>query len=81
MALEAKMVVKPSNGWYSRVDTDTGEVEEKKWRIKDTDTKDFWLPVLTNKAFQDWVKDNYQVSSGALMTDESIDQEMADIED
>jgi len=74
MALEAKMVVKPTNGWYSRVDTDTGEVEEKKWRIKDTDSKEFWIPVLTNKAFQEWVKENYQVSSGALMTDETIDQ-------
>ena len=76
MALEAKLVVKPSNGWYSKVDSETGEVEEKKWRLKDTDCKEFWLPVLTNKAFQDWVKDNYQISTGALMTDESIDAEM-----
>lgn len=81
MALEAKLVVKPSNGWYSRVDSETGEVEDKKYRLKDTDTKEFWLPVLTNKLFQDWVKDNYQVSAGALMSDESIDEELAAIED
>jgi RecA/RadA recombinase len=36
MATESGHVVKPSNGWYSRVNTTTGEVEEKKFRIKDT---------------------------------------------
>ena len=81
MAIEAGLVVKPSNGWYSRVESTTGEVEDKKWRIKETDSKDFWLPVLSDKAFQIWVKNNYQVSAGALMSDESIDQELAEIED
>lgn len=81
MALEAKVVVKPSNGWYSRVDPETGEVEEKKFRIKDTDTKEFWLPILMASGFQNWVKDNYQVSSGPLMSDEDIDAELEAIED
>lgn len=81
MALESKSVVKPSNGWYSRVDLTTGEVENKKFRLADTDNKDFWLPILTDKAFQIWVKNNYQVGSGQLMSDESIDQEMAAIEE
>jgi len=79
MALEAKAVVKPSNGWYSRVNPETGEVEDKKYRIKDTDTKDFWLPILMAPGFQNWVKDNYQVSSGPLMSDEDIDAELDSI--
>jgi len=81
MALEAKVVIKPSNGWYQRVNSDTGEIEDTKYRLKDTDTKDFWLPILMGKTFQDWIKTNYQVSSGSLMTDESIDAEMEAIED
>ena len=52
MALESGHVIKPSNGWYSKVDGDTGEVEDKKYRIKETDTKDFWLPILQQKTFQ-----------------------------
>ncbi len=40
MATESGHVVKPSNGWYSRVNMTTGEVEDKKFRIKDTDTKE-----------------------------------------
>lgn len=81
MALEAKVVVKPSNGCYSRVDATTGEVEPKKWRLAETECKEFWLSVLTDKAFQIWVKNNYQISAGQLMSDESIDEELAAIED
>jgi len=69
MALESGHVIKPSNGWYSRVDAD-GVVEEKKWRIKDTDSKEFWGSVITNKTFQEWIKNTYQVSSGSIMSSE-----------
>ena len=79
MALESGHVVKPSNGWYSRVDDD-GVVEEKKYRIKDTDTKDFWVPVLTSKGFQDWVKKTYQVAAGSIMsTEDSIEEELKEL--
>jgi hypothetical protein len=79
MALESGHVVKPSNGWYSRVDED-GVVEDKKFRIKDTDTKEFWLPVIQNKSFQEWVKTTYQVATGAIMsTGESIEEELKEI--
>lgn len=76
MAMEAKIVVKPSNGWYSRVDPKTGEVEEKKWRAKDTDSREFWEPILASTEFQDWIKANYQVSGGQLISDEEIDAEV-----
>jgi RecA/RadA recombinase len=67
IALEAGFVVKPSNGWYSRVDTETGEVEERKWRFKDTDTDEFWSKLLTSTKFNEWIKNNYQCSSHILM--------------
>jgi RecA/RadA recombinase len=79
MALESGHVIKPSNGWYSKVDTSTGEIGEK-YRLKDTDTKDFWMPILTDKSFQQWVQDNYQIAHGAIISDESIDEELAEIE-
>jgi RecA/RadA recombinase len=67
IALDSGLVIKPSNGWYSRVDVTTGEVEEKKWRIKDTDTKEFWMPLITSEKFQSYVKDKYQIASSAIM--------------
>lgn len=82
MALESGHVVKPSNGWYSKVDVSSGEVEDKKYRLKETDTKEFWLPVISDKTFQEWIKNNYQVSSGSIIaSDEEIDAELEAIED
>ena len=70
IALESGHVIKPSNGWYSKVDVETGEVEEKKFREKDTDTKDFWIPILKQKSFQQFVEDKYRVASGSIMQTE-----------
>ena len=67
IAIESGHVIKPSNGWYSKVDKETGEVEEKKYRIKDTDTKDFWLPIITSKSFQTYVEEKYRVASAEIM--------------
>jgi RecA/RadA recombinase len=80
IALESGHVVKPSNGWYSKVDDD-GVVEDKKYRIKDTDTKEFWMPILKQKAFYDFVKSKYQVGSTDILKDEEIDEELASIDE
>jgi RecA/RadA recombinase len=63
IALETGHVVKPSQGWYSRVDTETGEVEEKKWRLADTQTDEFWDPLLESESFQNAVKAKYSFTS------------------
>jgi RecA/RadA recombinase len=73
MALESGHVTKPSNGWYARVNSDTGEVEDKKFRLKDTDSADFWDPVLKQDSFRQWVRDNYQFTSMSEAQEESDD--------
>lgn len=80
MALESGHVQKPAIGWYSKMDLCTGVIEDKKYRIKDTDNKDFWLPILLDVNFQDWVKNRYQVSAGMLIADETIEEELSKIE-
>lgn len=70
MALESGDVIKPSNGWYAKVNKETGEIEAKKYRLADTDTVDFWLPILKSKSFSEWVEANYKVTTSALITDE-----------
>lgn len=70
IALESGHVIKPSNGWYSRVNKETGEIEDKKYRLKDTDTKEFWSDILLSQSFRDWVKDRYQISHGKMLTDD-----------
>lgn len=70
IAIESGHVIKPAQGWYSRVNGGTGEIEDKKWRVKDTDSKDFWMDVLTDRTFGDWVKNRYQVAHGSMMAQE-----------
>jgi RecA/RadA recombinase len=62
LAMEAGIVKKPSNGWYARVDTDTGELEDKKWREADTNSMEFMKPILSNKKFNDFVRTKYQLA-------------------
>jgi RecA/RadA recombinase len=81
LALESKHVVKPSNGWYSKCDPETGEVETKKYRIKETDDKDFWLPILTSKSFYDFVKSKYSIGQGGqMMQEDELDKALEELE-
>ena len=70
VALEGNFVVKPSNGWYSRVDPETGEIEDKKFREKDTNNAEFWSPMLTSDKFKAYIRETFQVSHGELIKEE-----------
>lgn len=74
VALEGGFVIKPSNGWYQR------KGEEQKYRIKDTHTKDFWLPILMKQEFSDFINSKYQISSSDIMGGELSKEEWADID-
>ena len=66
IALESKHVIKPKAGWYQRVDDD-GVVEEKNYREKDTNSSSFWLPILKQKSFQQFVENKYRVAAGEIL--------------
>lgn len=70
IALELGYVIKPSNGWYSRV-LSGGEVEDKKWRIKDTDSTEFWTPLLSLVEFKDAVTKRYKLTHDVVSADTS----------
>jgi hypothetical protein len=75
VALESGHVIKPSNGWYSKVDKDSGEIEEKKYREKDTDTKEFWLPILNQKSFRDFIETKYRVANVDIIQEQETEDE------
>ena len=72
MAIESGHVVKPSNGWYAK----SGEDDAKKVRLKDTYTKDFWLPILTDPTFISWIENRYLISSEKIMNEEITEEDI-----
>ena len=81
IALESGHVIKPSNGWYSKVNKETGEIEDKKYRIKDTDTKDFWMSIVTSKSFNEFVQNKYAIAHGDIIRDDEILSDLEKYED
>ena len=78
VALAGNYVAKPSNGWYCRVDRETGELVDPKVREKDTLLKDFWTPIFEGTDFKKFIKGHYQIGHKPLLDisiDEEIDQE------
>jgi hypothetical protein len=45
------------------VNTATGEVDGKKWRLADTECPEFWDSIIADEKFKQWVRDAYQFSS------------------
>jgi RecA/RadA recombinase len=74
IALESGHVIKPSNGWYSRVDKTTGEIEARKFRIKDTDTEEFWREILKDRSFKSFINHQYQLGNKTF-TDDDLTEE------
>lgn len=81
IALEGKFVVKPSPGWYAKVNRETGEILNKV-RFADTQNKDFWDDILTDKDFSEFVIKKYGIAYGNLLKTEElvVEPEQADTE-
>jgi hypothetical protein len=66
-ALESGHCSKPKAGWYKRGS------EEKNYRLADTDNKEFWMPILKDAAFQEFIKSKYQLSKNTLFNTKDFD--------
>ena len=78
VALAGNYVAKPSNGWYCRVDRETGELIDPKCREKDTLTKEFWDPIFEGTDFEKFIKGHYQIGHKPLLEVE-LDLESEDV--
>ena len=77
IALEGNFVAKPSNGWYAKVDQETGEVLEKK-RFVDTQTEEFWKDILADERFKEFVRKKYEITYSNIMGKDTVLEEEAD---
>ena len=61
VAIAGGYIKSPSTGWYSIVDRDSGELLPSKVRAKDTLHPEFWLQILQETDFKEFVKQKYSI--------------------
>jgi RecA/RadA recombinase len=80
VGLAGGYVTKPSMGWYAKVDQNTGEQMDQKYREKDTLTAEFWEPIFANTNFKEFLKAHYSIGHKPMLEidlDEVIEEEAA----
>lgn len=75
LALAGGYAIKPNNGWYQRVDKETGEMLGGKLREKDTLTAEFWDPIFEETDFKDFIRRSYQIGGDIAELDLDLDNE------
>lgn len=78
VALAGGYVAKPSNGWYCRVDTTTGELVDPKVRQAQTLEEEFWAPIFEFSDFADFLEKQYKIG---LPQQVGMDEIVEDAED
>jgi hypothetical protein len=81
LALESGHVIKPKNGWYQKVDMETGEILEKSYRMNDTYNFSFWHPILQDKKFNEFIESKYRAASQNIMQEDTVEDVYEDLEE
>ena len=74
IAIEGNFVCKPSNGWYAKVNKETGEIGDKV-RFDATQTDEYWQPLLKDDDFKQFVNQKYGIAYGNIMGESSVLEE------
>ena len=77
VALAGSYVTKPSNGWYARVDTETGEIGAKV-RYDATLEKEFWDPIFAETDFKEFLNKQYSIGHQSLVDMDDIVENAVD---
>lgn len=72
LAIESGLVIKPSMGWYQKIDPDTGELIDGKYRAKETNSGEFWESLLSSKSFNDSIKKKYKLNMSLLESEDEL---------
>src|SRR5210317_249771 len=68
VALAGNYIAKPSNGWYCKVDTKTGELVDPKVRLADTLTDEFWESIWKETDFADFLNSQYSITKKSIVS-------------
>ena len=74
LALEAKVMAKPKNGWYQLVDPETGELIGNNMRLAEVeDNKELWMALLKEGKLTEFIKNKYSLTSDTPIMEDAND--------
>ena len=73
IALQGKYVAKPSNGWYCRVNQETGELLEPKVLEAQTLEEEFWKPIMEETNFKEYLTGVYKIGGNETVDFEELE--------
>lgn len=79
LALESGDVVKPKNGWYAKVNKETGEVGDNV-RFGKTQSDEFLGEIMNRESFKLFIKNKYRLSVGERSIGENEDLDIPEEE-
>lgn len=74
LAYDGGFVTKPKQGWYHRVDKETGEILGNDYKEVDTNCEEFMRPLIDSPAFQQYIVDTFQLSHGNLLSEIPLEE-------
>lgn len=77
VAIAGGYVIKPSNGWYQRVDKETGELVDGKVRVAETLSAEFWEPIFETTDFDKFLEKTYKIGYNSEVDPETILEDIA----
>jgi RecA/RadA recombinase len=82
LALEGGWIAKTKRpGYYVTVNKETGELSEKTITKSQMMNAAFWIPILQDKGFQDFVEETYKLGEVTMLSDDEIAAIYDEIED
>lgn len=72
VGLAGGYVGKPSNGWYCKIDRETGELVDPKVRAKETTEWEFWKSIFETTDFKEFVKKQYSIGYADQVSPDEI---------
>jgi hypothetical protein len=80
LGMELGFLVKPQVGWYSFVNTETGEPEDKKYRAKQLEDFALWKPYLEDEDVNKLVDKKYKIGQVKMLEDDEVEAAFAEQE-
>ena len=71
IAVDGNYIAKPSNGWYQKVDRESGELIGDKMRLSQIEnSKEFWVEMLKQTDFAKYIEKKYSIGLTDLIESE-----------